>query len=122
MYNYIIEFPLTNKSIPKIEEALNIEFKGKLDSDNSFSLESFIHDDNQNIYYIEIYDLFYYNDLPNDDPDSIGALKFNELNISFIKNIMTKICDSIKQFKPFQNYTIGRFFIYNNLTNHTSPL
>lgn len=122
MYNYIIEFPLTNKSILKIQEALNIEFKNILDSDNEFRLGSFIHDDNQNIYFIEIFDLFYSNDLPDDDPNSIGALKFNELNISFIKNIMTKICDSIKQFEPFQDYTIGRFFIYNNLTKHTSPL
>ncbi len=35
---------------------------------------------------------------------------------------MTKISDIIKQFEPFQDYTIGRFLIYNNLTKHISPL
>ena len=117
MYRYTIEFPVTCNSISEIEKALDIKFKGG--GWVAFLLDN-IDEKNTNIYHIEIYKLFYINDMdPDDDPDSIGALKFNALNITFITNIMTKICNVLK------NYTDFKFtdcIICDNITDKTKSL
>lgn len=122
-YNYHIEFPLTSKAFDDIENAFDIEFKYNGNFYNAFLFDDDNDIENANIYCIRIYDLFWYNDCVSDhDPESIGALKFNQLNIPFINNIMTKICDIIQKYKPFHNFKINDCVVHNSITNQTNSL
>ncbi len=134
-FNYYIEFPLTCKAFNDIKNAFDMEFTFYDDCHNAFLFDNnnnienaFFFDyyddiENPNIYCIQIYDLFWYNDCVIDhDPESSGALKFNQLNIPIIKNIMTKICDIIQKYEPFQDFKINDCVVHNSITNQSNYL
>jgi hypothetical protein len=115
MYRYTIEFPITCNSYGEIEKALNIDFAYNRNSESY----NYFGDS----YCIEVFDLFWYNECdPNHEPDSEAIIKFDELNITLITDIMTKICDVLKNTKKFNDFTINRCVICDNITKQTKSL
>lgn len=122
-FNYTIEFPLTSNARDEIEKIFNIEFEYNGDFFYTYLYDNIDDKENANKYCIRIFDLFWYSELVDDnDPESSGVLIFDELNILFIKTIMTKICDIVKKYKPFEDYKIDDCIICNNKTKQTMSL